>query len=61
MKKFWASKTFWFFLLAVLVSAAKAFGFAEFIPEEAYGEVGVAILSVIGILLRFVSKQGIEV
>jgi len=60
MKKFWQSKTFWFFLLALIISVANAFGFAGFIPEEAYGEVGVAIISVIGIILRFFTREGIE-
>ena len=60
MKKFYQSKTFWFFLLSLLVTVASAFGFADFVPDEAFGQVGVAIISVVGIILRFVSVKVID-
>lgn len=60
MKKFYASKTFWFFLLSLVVAVASAFGFADFVPEAAFGEVGVAILAVVGIILRFATSKSVE-
>jgi len=60
MKKFYQSKTFWFFLLSLVVAIASAFGYADFVPEEAFGEVGVAIISVLGIVLRLISVKVID-
>lgn len=60
MKNFWESRTFWFFLLSLVLAVAKAFGFVDFVPEEAYGEIGVAIISVLGILLRLLTVKPID-
>ena len=60
MKNFWQSKTFWFFLLSLVVSVAGAFGFADFVPEAAFGEIGVAIISVVGIVLRLITVKPID-
>ena len=56
-KKWYQSKTLWFNLLALVVAIASAFGFADFQPSgEVQAIAGIAI-TVINLLLRFVTKQ----
>ena len=59
MKASVESKTIVFFVLALIVSVAGYFGFADFIPEEAFGEVGVAVISIVGIILRLLTSKKI--
>lgn len=59
-KKWYASKTFWFNLLALVVVAAAAFGYTGELPEEWEG-YATLIVGVINILLRlFKTKMPIE-
>jgi len=58
-KAFWQSKTFWFNVLALLVAVASAFGFGGFQPDPQVQEYALVIVTVINILLRFITKQGI--
>ena len=60
MKKFYASKTFWFGALYVLVAAAGLFGFAEFQPSADLVQI-VGLLTGVGIIvLRFLSNKGVS-
>ena len=60
MKKFYQSKTFWFFILSLVVSVAGLFGFADFSPSTDQTQILAVIVSVVGILLRFLTKEPIE-
>jgi len=59
-KKFWESKTFWFFLLTLLVSIAGVFGFGGFEPTAEQLEITGAVVAIVGIILRFVTKEPIK-
>lgn len=52
MKNFYASKTFWFNILFLLVTVASMFGFADFQPSEAWGEIALAVVTVVNVVLR---------
>ena len=52
MKSVLASKTVWFNLLAVIVIVAGAFGFNEFQPSAEVGQIAVAIVAIINMVLR---------
>lgn len=52
MKKWYASKTFWFNLLALAVALASAFGFAEFNPEPEVLVIASGVAAVINLVLR---------
>ena len=58
-KKFWQSKTFYFGLLWVLVGVAGSFGYADFVPNEDWDQVGAIVNGLITILLRFLTSKGI--
>ena len=59
-KKWYESRTLWFFILTLLVSVAGLFGFAEFELDPGQAELIGVIVSVIGVILRAFTKQGIE-
>lgn len=52
MKKWYASKTFWFNLLALLVALASAFGFADFNPGPEVLVIASGIAAVVNLVLR---------
>jgi len=59
-KKFYTSKTFWFSVLTILISAAGAFGFADFQPSaDTLAIAGVAV-GIVNLILRFMTQQGVE-
>jgi len=57
MKPAIQSKTIIFFVLSLLVAIAGYFGYADFIPEEAFGPIGGAIMAIVGIILRVVTDK----
>ena len=59
-KKFYLSKTFWFSVLTVLVSAAGVFGFADFAPGADTLAIAGVVVGVVNLILRFISNQGLE-
>lgn len=59
-KHFWKSKVFWFNGLALIVVVAGAFGFGEFSPDPEVVEYGVVAVTVINLILRFVTKVPIR-
>ena len=58
-KKFYQSKTFWFNVIALIVMVLGAFGYEGEIPEE-WAALVPAILAIVNLILRFVTKQPIE-
>jgi hypothetical protein len=60
MKKFYESKTFWFNVLAGLVAVAGVFGYASFEPSQNTVEIIGVIVAAVNIVLRFVTKEGID-
>ena len=56
-KEWYKSKVFWFNVLAIIVLIASAFGFGEFEPDPQWVEVGGVLISVINLLLRFLTQQ----
>ena len=59
-KKFYASKTFWFGALYVLVSAAGALGFAEFQPSADLVNIVGLGTGVLIIVLRALTNKGVS-
>lgn len=55
----WASKTLWFNGLALLISVALAFGFGDFTPDPAVGEASLVVVTVVNLVLRFLTKAPI--
>jgi hypothetical protein len=60
MKKWYQSKTLWFFVLTLIVSVAGLFGFGDFHPSGDQAEIIGVVVSIAGILLRIISHQGID-
>jgi hypothetical protein len=60
VKKWYQSKTLWFFVLSLIVSVAGYFGFADFHPSAGQEELIGIIISVMGILLRAFTNKGVE-
>ena len=62
-KKFYVSKVFWFNILGAIVLVASQFGFTGDISPEFQATVDAllpAIVLGINVLLRFVTKQPVE-
>lgn len=59
-KKWYESKTLWFFILTLIVSVAGLFGFADFELSPGQAEIIGVIISIIGVLLRAFTKQGVK-
>ena len=58
-KRWYASKTIWFSVLLCLVSVAGLFGFQDFQPDGRTADTIGVIVSVVGIILRYVTTQPI--
>lgn len=58
-KAWYASKTVWFNLLALLVSVALAFGFGEFKADPAVEQAAFVIVTVVNLVLRFMTTRPI--
>jgi hypothetical protein len=58
-KKFYQSKTFWFNVIALVVMVLGAFGYKGEVPEE-WAALVPAILAIVNLVLRFITKQPIE-
>lgn len=58
-KKWYASKTLWFNLIALVVVVINAFGFAEFEVATEVGAIGAGIVAVINLVLRAVTDKKI--
>ena len=59
-KKWYESKTFWFAVLFAVVQLAGVFGFAGYTPSEDVVEIVAVLNAVAMLILRFVTKKGIE-
>ena len=60
-KEFWKSKTFWFNVLALVVIVTEAFGYVDFVPSEDTAEYAAAVITVINVILRFVTKEPLKI
>jgi len=58
MKKWYASKTLWFNVLALVCAIAAGFGYTGELPAE-WALFVPAIIAAINVLLRLVTKQAI--
>lgn len=56
-KKWYASKTIWFFGLYLLMNVAGLFGFADFTPTTDQAEIVGLVVALGGLILRFVTRQ----
>ena len=59
-KEFYRSKTFWFFLLYLVVAVANVFGFGGFQAAPDQVEIAAVIVAVVGLVLRFLTKEPIR-
>lgn len=59
MKQFYKSKTFWFNTLALLMAVAASFGYADFQPDPETGNYALVVVTVINVILRFVTSEKI--
>ena len=59
-KSLWKSKTFWFNLLALVVVIATAFGFADFQPSPEVEQIGMVVITIVNLLLRFMTKEPVK-
>lgn len=60
MKKPWTSKTILFFILSLLVAVAGLFGFADFTVTAEQAQIITVVVSLVGIALRFLTKEPIQ-
>jgi hypothetical protein len=60
-KQWYLSKTFWFNLIALVVLVVSSFGYADFIPDKNIAEYAAALVTLINIILRFVTNQGLKI
>ncbi len=60
-KNFWKSKTFWFNLLALLLAVAASQGYGAFTPDAQVGEYATVIITLMNIVLRFMTTQPVTV
>lgn len=56
-KEFWKSKTFWFNVLALLVTVGTSLGFKDFQPSQEVGEIALVVVTIINVVLRFMTKE----
>jgi hypothetical protein len=55
-KKWYLSKTFWFNVIAIVVMVLGSFGYTGEVPEE-WAAIVPAIIAIVNLILRFVTKQ----
>lgn len=60
-KEFWKSKTLYFNILVLVVIVAEAFGYVDFVPNENTAEYAAAVITVINVILRFVTKEPLRI
>ena len=60
-KEFWKSKTLYFNILALVVFIAEAYGYVDFMPDENVVEYAAAVITVINVILRFVTKEPLKI
>jgi hypothetical protein len=60
MKKFYKSKTVWFALLFGLVNVAGLVGYADYSPGTDVVEIVNVVVAAVTLLLRFVTKEPLE-
>ena len=58
-KKWYASKTLWFNLLAFIVAVAAGFGYTGELPAD-WGVYVPAVIAIINVILRFITNQSIS-
>jgi len=58
-KPIYRSKTFWFNVLALIVTVAGAFGFSDFKLSPDYQQLAVGLVAIINLALRFATDKGI--
>jgi len=61
MKKFYLSKTLWFNFLALVTIIAGNFGYGEFVAQAWVNDLGVSLVILVNLILRFVTKEGIKI
>jgi hypothetical protein len=59
-KKFYLSKTLWFNVLWFVVYVAGAYGFDEFLPDQAVQTLALAAVAGLNLILRFVTRGPVE-
>lgn len=60
-KSLFASKTFWFNLLALAVTIAGALGYDEFQVDPGTQQLALAIVAAVNILLRLVTDKPVHI
>ena len=58
-KKFYLSKTFWFNVVALVLMVLAQFGYTGELPED-WQALAPAILAIVNLILRAVTKQPLE-
>lgn len=58
-KKWFQSKTLWFFALYLVMSVAALFGFGAYAPSPDQQEIVSIVVAVIGMVLRLISNSKI--
>lgn len=53
MKKWYASKTLWFNLLAGVVMVASQFGYLDFEPSPMVATIATLVVAIINMILRY--------
>lgn len=59
-KRFYLSKTFWFNVFALVAVVVASFGYGDFTPDSKVYEYGALLVTLINLVLRFVTKKGIS-
>lgn len=59
-KSWFASKTLWVNFIALIATAAGAFGIDLGLTPEVQGQIAVGIMAAVNIVLRFMTKTPIE-
>ena len=59
-KKFYQSKTFWLNFLTALFLVLESFGVIDAVPEDKVDLLAMAVVAVVNLLLRAVTKEPIS-